>query len=182
MDVPLIDHHCHVVARDSLDRASLESFLTESDRPPPVGCTMFDSLLGLGVRQHCAPVLDLAAGADPDDYVARRADLGGEEANRRLLSAAGLDALLVDTGLAGDGLLGLAELGRLSNAAVHEVVRLESVAKEVAAGGVGAVEFEAASAKPCAGERRAPWRSSRSSPTAMGSRTSTRVRRRPCRS
>ena len=144
MDDALIDHHCHAVARDPLDRAALESFLTESDRPPPPGCTMFDSLLGIAVRQRCAPVLDLAAGADPDDYVARRGELGGEEANRRLLRTAGLEALLVDTGLAGDALLALAELGRISGAAVHEVLRLESVAEDVAAGGGGAAEFEAA--------------------------------------
>ena len=142
MDVALIDHHCHAVARDLLDRAELESFLTESDRPPPAGCTAFDSLLGIAVRRRCAPVLDLPAGADPDDYVARRAELGGEEANLRLLGAAGLEALLVDTGLAGDPLVGLAELGRVSGAAVREVVRLESVAEEVAAAGVGAAEFE----------------------------------------
>jgi uncharacterized protein len=144
VDAALIDHHCHAVARDPLDRCELESFLTESDEPSPAGCTTFDSLLGVAVRQRCAPVLDLPAGADPDEYVARRAELGGEEVNLRLLAAAGLDSLLVDTGLAGDALVGLAELGRLSGASVREVVRLESVAEEVAAGGVGAAEFEGA--------------------------------------
>jgi len=144
VDLPLIDHHCHAVARGPLDRAVLESFLTESDRPPPADCTTFDSLLGLAVRERCAPALGLAAGADPGDYVARRAELGGDEANGRLLRAAGLEALLVDTGLAGEDLLGLAELGSISGATVHEVVRLESVAEEVAAAGVGAAEFEAA--------------------------------------
>jgi len=142
VDAPLIDHHCHVVARGPLDRAGLESFLTESDRPPPAGCTAFDSLLGLEVRRRCAPVLGLAAGADPDDYVARRAELGGDEANRRLLTAAGIEALLVDTGLGGDALLDLDELARLSGARAHEVVRLESVAEQLAADGVGAAEFE----------------------------------------
>ena len=144
MDLPLIDHHCHAVARDPLDSASLESFLTESDRPPPAGRTAFDSLLGLAVRQRCAPVLGLAAGAHPDEYVARRGELGGDEANRRLLRAAGLEELLVDTGLTGDHLLDLADLGRMSGAAVHEVVRLEAVAEEVAADGVGAAGFETA--------------------------------------
>jgi predicted TIM-barrel fold metal-dependent hydrolase len=144
VDAPLIDHHCHGVARDPLGRAELESFLTESDRPPPAGCTAFDSLLGIAVRQRCAPVLDLVAGVDPDDYVARRAELGGEEANRRLLGAVGCEALLVDTGLAGDALLGLAELARISDAAAHEIVRLESLAEAVAESGVGASEFEAA--------------------------------------
>ena len=144
MDAPVIDHHCHGVAREPLDRGELESFLTESDRPPPPGCTAFDSLLGISLRERCSPVLGLLAGADPDDYVARRAELGAEEANRLLLGAAGLAALLVDTGLAGEGLLGLDELARLSGAAVREVVRLESVAEEVAASGVEAAEFEAA--------------------------------------
>lgn len=140
----LIDHHCHAVARGSLDRAALESFLTESDRPPPAGCSTFDSLLGIAVRQRCAPVLDLAAGADPDEYVARRAELGGEAANRRLLGAARLEALLVDTGLTDESLLGLDELGAISDATVHEVVRLEAVAEDLAASGVGAAEFEGA--------------------------------------
>ena len=139
----LIDHHCHGVARDPLDRAEFESFLTESDRPPPPGCTAFDSLLGLSVRHLCGPVLDLPSGADPADYIARRAELGGEEANRRLLAGAGLEALLVDTGLAGDALLGMDDLGRLSGAGAREVVRLEAVAEEVAAGGTAAGEFEA---------------------------------------
>ncbi len=144
MDLPLIDHHCHAVARDPLGRVALESFLTESDRPPPAGCTTFDSLLGIAVRQRCAPALGLAAGADPAEYVARRAELGGEEANRRLLGAAGLEALLVDTGLAADEMLGLGELAAFSGATVREVVRLETVAEDVAASGAGAAEFESA--------------------------------------
>jgi len=143
VDAALIDHHCHGVARDPLDRNEFESFLTESDRRPPPGCTAFDSLLGIAVRELCAPLLDLPSGAGAGDYVARRAELGGEEANRRLLAGAGLEALLVDTGLAGDELLGLDELARISAATAREVVRLESVAEEVAAGGVGAAEFEA---------------------------------------
>ena len=143
MNAALIDHHCHGVAGGPLDRVEFESFLTESDRPPPVGCTAFDSLLGITVRQVCGPVFDLPPGVGPEDYVARRAELGGEEANRRLLAGAGLEWLLVDTGLAGDALLGIDELGRLSGAGAREVVRLEAVAEDVAAGGVGAGEFEA---------------------------------------
>ncbi|MGH2887843.1 MAG: amidohydrolase family protein [Solirubrobacteraceae bacterium] len=144
LDAPLNDHHGHAVARGALDRAELESFLTESDRPPPAGCTMFDALLGIAVRQRCAPALGLPAGVDPAEYVARRAELGGEEANRRLLGAAGLEALLVDTGLGGDEMLGLGELGAFSGATVREVVRLEAVAEDLAASGVGAAEFEGA--------------------------------------
>ena len=133
MDVALIDHHCHGVARGPLDRAGLEAFLTESDRPPPPGCSAFDSMLGIALRQRCAPALDLPAGVDADRYVTRRAQLGPEEANRRLLRAAGLDALLVDTGLAGDALLEPGELENLSGAPAHEVLRLESLAEAMGA-------------------------------------------------
>jgi uncharacterized protein len=141
MDVALIDHHCHGVAGGPLDDAGFEAFLTESERPPPPGCSAFDSLLGVTVRQRCAPVLGLPGGAEPADYLARRAELGAQEANRRLLSAAGLEALLVDTGLADDRLLGPEELADLSGAAAHEVVRLESVTEQVAASGVEAAGF-----------------------------------------
>jgi predicted TIM-barrel fold metal-dependent hydrolase len=139
--VDLVDHHCHGVARGELDRAGLEAFLTESDRPPPPGCSAFDTSLGVAVRRWCAPVLDLPAGAEPADYVERRADLGPEEANARLLRASRLEALIVDTGLDSDELLTRDELARLSGSPAHEVVRLEWVAEEVAEGGVDAGGF-----------------------------------------
>jgi predicted TIM-barrel fold metal-dependent hydrolase len=147
VDVALVDHHCHGVARGALTRVELEGFLTESDRPPPERCSAFDSLLGVAVRRWCAPVLGLEAGADPDAYVHRRTEVGAEEANRRLLAAARLDALLVDTGLDGDRLLGREELGRLSGGRTYEVVRLESIAEEVAAAGAGAGDFATAFAE-----------------------------------
>ena len=66
------------------------------------GTSYLDSQLGLAVRRWCAPVLGLDAHAPIDDYLARRSELGWREATTRLLRAAGLAALLVDTGLAGD--------------------------------------------------------------------------------
>ncbi|MFD0397636.1 amidohydrolase family protein [Kitasatospora sp. NPDC127121] len=131
----LVDHHCHsVVAADLADDA-LAGLLTESDRPPAPGCSPFDSALGLAVRRWCPPVLGLPAHAPAADYLARRRELGGAEATRRLLAAAGLDTCLVDTGLtaaAGLPLLPLGELAAAAGAVVHEVVRLESVAETVA--------------------------------------------------
>jgi len=134
MDVELVDHHCHTVIRGLLDRGGLESFLTESDRPPPPGCSHFDTQLGAAVRRLCAPLLDLPSGAAPDEYVARRHELGADEVNRRLLGGARVSAMLVDSGLGGDAMLDRRDLARLSGAAVHEVVRLEAVADDVAAG------------------------------------------------
>lgn len=143
MDFALVDHHCHAVARGTLTRAEFEAFLTESDCPPPDGCSAFDSLLGVAVRRWCGPVLDLEAGAEPDAYIRRRAELGGEGANRRLLTAAHFDALLIDTGLDSDRLLAGNELGRLAGSRAYEVVRLESVAEDVAARGTGSGDFAA---------------------------------------
>jgi uncharacterized protein len=140
----LIDHHCHAIARHPLGRVALEAFLTESDQAPPAGCSAFDTLLGITLRRRCAPVLDLPADVDRDEYVRRRVELGPQEVNRRMLQTAGLEALLVDTGLSGEDLLEPVELAALSGAPVHEVLRLESLAEQVAASGVAAGEFAAA--------------------------------------
>ncbi|MGW3073162.1 MULTISPECIES: amidohydrolase family protein [unclassified Kitasatospora] len=133
----LVDHHCHSVVAAELTDDALAGLLTESDRPPAPGCSPFDSALGLAVRRWCPPALGLPAHAPAADYLARRRELGAAEATGRLLAAAGLDACLVDTGLAtaaGHALLPLPELAAATGASVREVVRLESVAETVAAG------------------------------------------------
>src|SRR5262249_37295829 len=122
-------------------------FLTESDRPPPDGCSAFDSLLGASVRKRCAPLLDLPVDAEPEAYLERRTELGAEEANRRLLHAAALSALFVDTGLAGGELLDPGEVPRRGGAPAGEFVRREAVAGGVGGGGVAAEDFADALAR-----------------------------------
>lgn len=136
-DVPaLVDHHCHsVVAADLADDA-LAGLLTESDRPPAPGTTPFDSALGLAVRRWCPPALGLPAHTPAAEYLARRREVGAAEATGRLLTAAGLDTCLIDTGLttaAGRPLLPLTEFAEAAGARVREVVRLETVAEAVSA-------------------------------------------------
>src|SRR4051812_96805 len=97
-DIALVDHHCHGLVTGDLDRAGFERLISESFDPPPAGTTQFDSPFGLAVRRWCAPVLDLEAFASPDEYIARRAELGADEVARRFLVEAGLGALLIDTG------------------------------------------------------------------------------------
>ncbi|MFI9271782.1 amidohydrolase family protein [Kitasatospora sp. NPDC052896] len=143
----LLDHHCHSVTVAELDDAAFASLLTESDRPPAAGTDPFDSALGLAVRRWCPPALGLPAHASATDYLTRRRALGAREATRRLLRAAGLSALLVDTGLtsaAGRPMLSLSELAELGGGAVREVVRLESVAERLAAHAPAAADW------PCA--------------------------------
>lgn len=137
----LVDHHCHGVVRHDLDRTAFESMLTEAETVSPLGVTLFDSNIGLAVRRWCAPVLDLPAHASPEDYLARRTDLGADEVNRRFLSAAGVATLYVDTGFAPGDILSNAEMGAAAGAEVHEIVRLEQVAEEVAVAGPGADGF-----------------------------------------
>jgi predicted TIM-barrel fold metal-dependent hydrolase len=139
--MPLIDHHCHAVRTDDLDRNTFESLLTEADAVSPFGTSLFDSLIGLAVRRWCAPVLDLPAHAPADSYLARRLELGAAEVNRRFLRATGISRFLIDTGLPGTQLTTGAEFASFADAPVGEVVRLEWIAEQVATSGVTAAAF-----------------------------------------
>ena len=143
-DLRLVDHHCHGVVKTDLDLAGFERLISESYDPPPPGTSRFDSPLGLSVRRWCAPVLGLEPFASPQDYVARRADLGAEEVARSFLREAGLGALLIDTGYRSDELHDLQEMGELAAVPVHEIVRLEAVAEAVARSGVDASLYPSA--------------------------------------
>ncbi len=127
-----IDHHCHAVARGDLERPAVEALLSESHQPAVPGCTQFDKPLGLLVRKHCAPLLDLEPFCSPEDYMERRLALGCEAVNRRLLRAADMTSLLIDSGHRSDSLLGLPAMAEFSGAITREVVRVEAVMEEVA--------------------------------------------------
>lgn len=136
-ELELVDHHCHGVVTEPLDGPGFEALLTEGDRWP--GFSAFDTPAGVAVRRHCAPLLDLERHAPPDVYLARRAELGPREVNRRFLGVARTGVFCVDTGFAPQRLTTPAELAEAAGPAVaHEVVRLESVAEDVAVRGVEA--------------------------------------------
>jgi uncharacterized protein len=142
--VPLVDAHCHTVVAGEVTAGAFEMWCTEASVPAPPGVSYVDSQLGLAVRRWCGPVLGVPAGRPIEEYLARRAELGAVQVRRRLLAAAGLAELLVDTGLSGPAAPGAgqpaadlvepAALGVAAGATVREVVRLESVAERVAAG------------------------------------------------
>jgi hypothetical protein len=136
----LVDGHCHTVLASDVDRPAFELACSEATLSPPAGVSYVDSQIGLAVRRWCAPVLDLPAHAPIDEYLAQRSELGWSVATTRLLRAAQLGALLVDTGLDAPDLLAPAELEPLAGAPVHEVVRLERVAEGLA-GHVDAAGF-----------------------------------------
>lgn len=137
----LTDHHVHPALGGELSRSRFEQLITESGQAAPPGTTQFDSQLGMAVRRWCGPVLGLPPSAPPDDYLARRAELGAAEATSRLLRASGTSHFLVDTGYLAGGMLSLPAMAKAAGAQVTEIVRLEAVAEQVAGDGVAAAGF-----------------------------------------
>ena len=135
----LLDHHCHGVLLRDADVTTLESMLTEGAGWP--GGSVFDSQAGFMFRRLCPPVLGLPPHAELPGYAARRAELGAAEVSKRFLSLAGLSGLCVDTGFHPEPITSPAELADLAGATAHEIVRLERVAEDVVAAGVGAAGF-----------------------------------------
>jgi uncharacterized protein len=140
-ELPLLDHHAHGIYERDLEAAEVERWLSETYLPPAPGCSWWDSPLGLAVRAHCAPIIDLEPFAAPELYVQQRRRLGGEEVSRRLLAAAGVSSLLIDTGMADLELCSPERLGELANASAHEVVRLEPIAERLAASPISPSEY-----------------------------------------
>ncbi len=133
---PLVDHHCHGVLHRDADEAALESMLNEGAEWP--GGSVFDSQAGFAFRRLCPPVLGLPPHAELGDYVARRAELGATEVTKRFLSLTGTAVMCVDTGFTPEPITSPAELGHLAGATAYEIVRLERVAEDEVAAGVGA--------------------------------------------
>lgn len=141
--VDLVDHHCHGVMERELSRADFELLITESNWGPGAGESNFDSQVGFAIRRWCAPVLDLPPHASAADYLARRAELGAAEVNRRLLAQSGIGRFVIETGYRGDEILGPEEMGeRAGGRRSSRVVRLEALAEQlVERGDVSAREY-----------------------------------------
>lgn len=143
-DLPLVDHHCHGVRPNAVDRAAFEADLTESAGPGRWHDTLFDTQAGRAVLRWCAPLLDLPAHCDPDEYLTRRTELGPDEVNRRLISTTGIVDFVVDTGFMSDELTDPATLAAFTGGRGHEIVRLEQVAESVAGASDYATAFATA--------------------------------------
>ncbi|WP_116202218.1 amidohydrolase family protein [Amycolatopsis circi] len=130
-DLQLVDHHCHGVSTGDVDRGGFEGMLTEADTVSPLGTSLFDSLIGLAVRERCAPILDLPKHAPADDYLARRTELGAAEVNRRFLRGTGSTDYLLDGGFLPESLTTTETFAQLADARAHDIVRLEQVAEDV---------------------------------------------------
>jgi uncharacterized protein len=133
----LVDHHCHGLARRDFDRASFEALMNEGAGAGRWTGSPFDSMLGVAIRRHCAPLLGLEPHTDADTYLGRRQALGHDEVARRMLGAAGIDTVLVDTGFVPDDICSPAEVAALAgpDTRFHEIARLETTAQDLLASG-----------------------------------------------
>ncbi|WP_199742331.1 amidohydrolase family protein [Streptomyces triticirhizae] len=130
---PLVDQHCHGVLREvPTGVTEFAGWLSESGAPPAPGTSHADSALGLAVRRWCPPALGMPAYAPLDAYLEARRALGAQEANRALLRAAGIGALLVDDGPLPGAVLPAAELATAAGATAFTVTRLEPLAEAAA--------------------------------------------------
>ena len=128
----LVDNHLHGFWLTSAERSRFENGLNEANTEPLADFDSgFDSQLGFAVRAHCAPLLGLAAHADPQAYWDARSEHTEPELAEIFLSAAGVRDWLVDTGL--ENLAGLGDIADAGGGRVHEVVRIEQVAEQAAA-------------------------------------------------
>ncbi len=139
--IELVDHHTHSIVTGGLDRESFVEMLTESDRPAAAVAGGLDSQVAIAVRRWCAPLLGLPAHVPTEEYLEHRLATPIKEVADRLLRAAGLAHLLVDTGYRGEGSLALDALGRATAAQVGRIVRLETLAERVATSGIAAGAF-----------------------------------------
>ena len=135
----LVDHHAHSIVREAPDGTTFLAMLTESDRPSAVAG--FETQLGIAVRRWCAPLLGLERSASGEAYLERRLTLDPSDAGAVFLEPSGIDTLLLDTGFRSDTLIEPAELGRIAGARVGLVVRLESMAEDLARAGTSAADY-----------------------------------------
>jgi uncharacterized protein len=139
--IPLYDHHCHALRRlgAPLDAVTFRRHFSETTDPamaPHLANTLF---YRRGLR-------DLAAllGCEPTEQglLAAR-ELPSPEAHiRRLIAAANIDVMLVDTGFRSAENYSLDEQRALLPCAVHEVLRIEALAEQLIARSRSFAELE----------------------------------------
>jgi predicted TIM-barrel fold metal-dependent hydrolase len=142
--VELVDHHTHSIVGGPVAAADYEFMLSESDRSSAAAAAGLDTQIGFAARRWIGPLLGLRPNDPEDRFLGARLALTNEKAAARLLPAAGLERLIVDTGFRGDEILSAAGLGVLAKVPVSTVVRLEAIAERLALEGVPAAGFGSA--------------------------------------
>ena len=128
--IPLVDGHGHPLLRDPA-AVSLETFLDLFSEGR--AGTMREYVTQTGYYRRALRTLAGRLGVDATAEAvleARRRHLGPDTA-RAQFAAAGIAALLVDTGYPADGGMPLDEMRRRLGCAVHEVFRIETCAERL---------------------------------------------------
>lgn len=131
-NVELVDHHVHGPLNSHPSYEEIISMFTESDRAPAAGSNGFDSQVGMAVRAHCAPLIDLERHVSTEAYFAHRRTFTPEELMRRLMGLNNVKVYLNDTGINNELTSSSQEFGGVLNARVEEIVRIESEFQKLA--------------------------------------------------
>jgi len=138
----LIDHHVHGTFTASISRATFEESINEgSPDPIPPFMTMFDSQLGFAIRRWASPQLGLSRDASAEDFWQKRQSMSPLDLDRAMLSGAGIDHWIVDTGFSSSAISTPDQLAAASGSTSSEIVRLELLAESVAAGCTAPSDF-----------------------------------------
>ena len=137
----LVDHHVHGVTKENPSEESFANMITESDRTPSSLEEALNTQVGFALRRWCAPVLDLPANCEPQEYYLRRIELGSDEVNRRFLNQSGIGHYFIETGYRGEEIHGPPGMAELTGVKVDRVLRLETMAEAVALSGASASDF-----------------------------------------
>lgn len=141
--LPLIDHHVHTTVVAPPTVLEFEQLISESRESLGAGQSRFDSSVGLALGAHCGSLLTGSAVAALDYFSVRSAH-DERKLDELFLGSAGVSDWLIDTGHAAEKLVSLGQFAESSGGAVHEILRLESLAEEILAGGVDPASFPAA--------------------------------------
>jgi predicted TIM-barrel fold metal-dependent hydrolase len=130
--IPLFDHHCHALRRPgaALDGVSFRRHFSESADPGMAPHLPFSLFYQRGLRDLAAL---LGCEASEEAVLAARQSQPLEAHACRLFEAANIAVMLVDTGFRAAENFSLEEHRAFLPCAVHEVIRLESLAEELIA-------------------------------------------------
>jgi predicted TIM-barrel fold metal-dependent hydrolase len=133
LNMKLVDHHAHGVSVKDMNVQRMGDILNESSSSKLGGAVAFQKPVGLNIRRYCAAALDLPAHISIDEYVARRAELGGAESSKILMDDCKLQASFLDTyNRKPSELTDPAEFEAAFGIPAYEVLRIESIFENVA--------------------------------------------------
>jgi predicted TIM-barrel fold metal-dependent hydrolase len=141
--IPLLDHHCHALRRPGapLDGPAFRRHFSESRDPAMAEHVPFSLFYRRGLRD-----LAVLFGCESiEEAVLAARDSGPTEQHaRRLIEAANISAMLVDTGFLAAENYRLEEERALLPCPVYEVLRLESLVEQLIPATNGFAQFEEA--------------------------------------